>query len=425
MQSMKRCPSCGAEFAVKDEGAARPVNCPFCGTVVPVPKEKAGEPDLVAIRRQLVESELIGVETLDQQIEQWRQRGPVSDAKAGADLLRWLADGQFLNRFQADALRAGQCESMMFGPYRVYDRVAFGRLGAIYRAVHEEFQQPVCLKILPASLQDRPEDLVRMQREIRIAAMLEHPNVVRVYQIGRVGDTCYLAFEDLQGETLQERLQRDGALECGTACGFMRDAAQGLGHFHDKFIVHRDVQPRNLWITAGGTLKVMEWGAVRQTFRGVAVSTESTVTSYGQLLNAFSYTAPEQIRDAHAADHRSDIYSLGRVFYHCLTGQLPTASEWTREDLAALICKSSEEIPEAVVETLEAMLAPAPDERLQSMTDVAQALEPFAALVQDEAAQRAVPTEFLIWMCDMKSSVTRDATPFVAWLAKDAGANKA
>ena len=262
MQSTRRCHACGAEFAVGDEVSARRVNCPFCSTVIPVTKEKAGKPDLARVRRQLIESELIGVETLDEQVERWRRQGMVSDDEAGEDLLRWLTDGNFINRFQADALRAGQCGPMMFGPYRVYDRVAIGRLGGIYRAIHEAFQQPVCLKILPSSLQDSPRDFVRIQREIRTSAMLDHPNVARVYQIGHVGDACYLAFEDLQGETLQERLDRDVALECGTACGFMRDAAQGLSHFHDKFIVHRDVQPRNLWITAGDRLKVMEWGAV-------------------------------------------------------------------------------------------------------------------------------------------------------------------
>ena len=162
MQSTRRCHACGAEFAVGDEVSARRVNCPFCSTVIPVTKEKAGKPDLARVRRQLIESELIGVETLDEQVERWRRQGMVSDDEAGEDLLRWLTDGNFINRFQADALRAGQCGPMMFGPYRVYDRVAIGRLGGIYRAIHEAFQQPVCLKILPSSLQDSPEDFVRI-----------------------------------------------------------------------------------------------------------------------------------------------------------------------------------------------------------------------------------------------------------------------
>jgi serine/threonine protein kinase len=134
----------------------------------------------------------------------------------------------------------------MVGPYLLHDCLAIWRLGNVYRAVHEEFSQSVSLKVFPASLREDPQRELRLARETRIAVQVQHRNVLRTYQVGKVGDYVFLAFEDLQGETLQSRLEQESKLPLLESCRIARHVEEGLAYLHEQDIVHRDVQPKNI-----------------------------------------------------------------------------------------------------------------------------------------------------------------------------------
>jgi serine/threonine-protein kinase len=384
------------------------------------------------IRQQLLDSQLMTGEAVDSQIARWRQETKAADDAPGEALIDWLVEAQVLTEFQGDALRAGHTGPFLLGPYRVFERMALGRLGNIYRAVHEELDQPVSLKVFPSSLKDDSEKVARMQREFRASVELEHPNIVRTFQIGQAGDVYYLAFEDLQGETLSDRLQREGALPYPTACKLVREAALALAHLHEKGLVHRDVQPGNMWISEAGVLKLMELGAVRDALGEVITAPEEEgITTSETVLGTFDYMAPEQAQDAHAADHRSDIYSLGCTLYHCLSGQKP----FPVKNPIKLVMHHMTKMPTPLVEVMPdlpkplagevtSMIAKAPDERYQKAQDVAWALEqyvePAQLAVLDEAE---VSDEYLSWLRTASEEAVESRTPelagFLNWLADE------
>jgi serine/threonine-protein kinase len=273
------------------------------------------------------------------------------------------------------------CAPPRLGPYRLLAPITAGRLGILYRAVQEEGGQAVCLKLFPAVLDDGREWARRMERELHFSAALDHPNVVRTLGIEQAEGTWYLVMEDLEGETLDDRLGRDGRLPYPTACHLIGDAALGLAHLHDKFVVHRDVQPANLWITPEGRVKVMELGAVRNALTALKGPEDSTVTRQDTVIGVYDYMAPEQANDSHAADHRSDVYGLGCTLYHCLAGRPP----FVEKNPAMLVMRhmnaappplaEAADIPAELVQTVETMLAKSPDDRFQDMRDVAAEME--------------------------------------------------
>ncbi len=384
------------------------------------------------VRQRLIDSQLMTAAQADAEIARWRQEA-ATDQQNGASLLAWLVAQQAITDFQGEALRAGQAGPFMLGPYRVLGRVAAGRLGNLYRAMPEGVQQPVCLKLFPASLKDDREKLGRMRRELHASAGLDHPNVVRTFEIQQAGEIYYLVMEDLVGETLQDRLDRDGPLGYPIACQLIRGAALGLAHFHDKFLVHRDVRPANLWITEAGQVKVMEVGGVRRALTPLGAAEESALTTDGTVIGAYDYMPPEQVQNPHAADHRSDVYALGCTLYHCLAGHPPfteknplkllmrhaTASPQPLGELVA-------DIPAELVETVDTMLAKSPDDRFQNMRDVAAALERHGYAAEPAAGQSGVKREFLQWL--QQPEATAAETPrepgakhkaFLGWLLRD------
>jgi serine/threonine-protein kinase len=259
------------------------------------------------------------------------------------------------------------------------------------------------LKVFPSDLKDDPQRLARMQREARASVELDHANIIRTFQIGRAGEIYYLAFQDLQGETLEERLKRDGAMPPAEAARVGRDAALALAHLHERGFVHRDVRPGNMWITPGGVLKLMEFGGVSAAVEGLPDDVD--VTTADTVIGSIDYMAPEQAADPHAADHRSDIYSLGCTLYHCLAGEKP----FREKNPIRLAMKHAMElppalkdwipgIPEKLSDTVDGMIAKRPDERFQSAQDVAWAMEEHFDVSQQRIDETsAVSPEFLTW----------------------------
>ncbi|HVV99152.1 MAG TPA: serine/threonine-protein kinase, partial [Planctomycetaceae bacterium] len=241
----------------------------------------------------------------------------------GAGFLRHLVAADVLTPFQVEVLEAGITSPLQLGPYRLYERIAGGRLGHLYRGVHTEFDQPVTLKVFPPALHNNREAAIRMAREARIAAQIDDPHVVRTYHIGRVEDLIFLVFEDLQGAPLADRLKGDAVLAPVEACQILRDAASGLQALHDLDVVHRDIQPSNIWVSTDGTARLMEFGAARDALSELDKEhdeDEAITLQSANMLGTLDYVAPEQVLDEHAADARSDIYALGAVLFRCLTG---------------------------------------------------------------------------------------------------------
>lgn len=379
--------------------------------------------------RQLVLDGRLADETLLEAVSSdWEQNGGTDED--GSGLVNFLVQRQLINEFQGQALLKNVTGPHKLGPYRVFDQVAAGHLGHVFRAVHEEFNQPVSLKIFPPAFTQDPERATRLARETRVALQVDHPNVVRTYQVGKVGDAIFLAIEDLQGETLTERLENERKLSVYTACNVAREAALGLAHLHSLEIIHRDVQPGTLWITCDNHCKLMEFGAACDALSFLDVQEGGgAVTLSDELLGTYDYMAPEQAAGEQYADTRSDIYSLGCVLFHCLTGEVAYPDRnpvrkmmrHAREPLRN-VAEINRDVPQSIADVVSTMLAKDPDQRYQKAEDVARALENLIAteeLVVVKATD--INPDFLEWAkenTDASNVVAdREFIDFLGWMA--------
>jgi serine/threonine protein kinase/WD40 repeat protein len=232
-------------------------------------------------------------------------------------------------------------------------------MGVVYRARDTRLGRDVAIKVLTnVSFSDR-ERLVRFEQEARATGMLNHPNLLTIYDVGRDGDdNPYLVSELLEGETLSSRLLR-GALSPRKAIDAALQMALGLAAAHEKGVVHRDLKPDNIFLTRDGRLKILDFGIAKLT--GTAVSDgptfEVAATEPGMVLGTVGYMSPEQVR-GESVDQRSDIFSLGAIFYEMLTGARAFKRNSGIETLSAIL----KEDPPDLLEVLPTI--PPPLERL-------------------------------------------------------------
>src|SRR5262249_41980004 len=219
--------------------------------------------------------------------------------------------------------------------YRVRELLGVGGMGAVYRAEHLLMERPVALKVINRSLTDRPALVERFRREAPAAARLAHPNSVAAFDAEQAGDTHFLVMEYVEGQSLARVLAERGPLPVTEACAYVRQAALGLQHAHEQGMVHRDIKPHNLMRTPGGQVKILDFGLARFASEAAPPGAllagppageappAASLTQTGTMMGTPEYIAPEQARDAHAADIRADLYSLGCTLYDLLTGQAP------------------------------------------------------------------------------------------------------
>ncbi len=203
--------------------------------------------------------------------------------------------------------------------YRVLALLGAGGMGAVYKAEHRLMERLVALKVMAARLLGNAAMVERFRREVKAAARLAHPNIVTAHDAEQAGDLHFLVMEYVEGTDLARVVAERGPLPVGEACDYVRQAAMGLQHAHEHGMIHRDIKPHNLMLTPQGTVKMLDFGLAR--LAGEAGSQPGGGTAQGTVLGTVDYMAPEQADDAHQADIRSDIYSLGCTLYHLLSGR--------------------------------------------------------------------------------------------------------
>jgi eukaryotic-like serine/threonine-protein kinase len=270
------------------------------------------------------------------------------------------------------------------GPYQVLAPLGSGGMGEVYRARDERLGREVAVKILPTESSTDPDRLRRFEQEARAAGTLNHPNLVAVFDTGRHEGNPYVVFELLDGVTLRQRLA-GGPLPARKAVDYAVQIAQGLAAAHEKGIVHRDLKPENLFVTRDGRVKILDFGLakLRPTLDAHAPreegATVSTATGAGVLLGTVGYMSPEQVR-GEPADHRSDIFSFGSVFYEMLSGRPPFSGETSADLMTAILKEEPAElakldVPPGLERVVRRCLEKRPEERFQSARDIAFALE--------------------------------------------------
>jgi len=258
--------------------------------------------------------------------------------------------------------------------YRIEDRIGRGGMGVVYRAEHLNLRRRAAVKIIAPDLAESEGFRERFTREARIAAALQHPNIVTVYDAGEVDGLLYLAMQYIEGQDLAAILSAEGRLRPYRAVDVGRQVASALDAAHAMGLIHRDVKPANVLIE-GRTAFLTDFGLTKRLEGG----TRAQLTRAGDVVGTIHYVAPEQIEGTQVSA-RSDVYSLACLLYHCLSGQVP----FTREtDVAVIYAHLSEEPPRLsavrpdLPAGLDAVMAKAldksPDRRFPSCGDMISA----------------------------------------------------
>jgi len=232
------------------------------------------------------------------------------------------------------------------GHYGIVEKIGAGGMGVVYRAHDERLDRDVAIKVLPEEVAGDPDRLHRFEREAKAVARLDHPNILAIHDFGSEEGLAYAVMELLDGESLREVI-RSGGLTTGKAAEYARTIADGLAAAHDKGIVHRDLKPENVFLTKDGRIKILDFGLAKLKLPEADLSTETPTatldTAPGGLIGTIPYMAPEQLQ-GQPADHRSDIFALGVVFYEMLTGHRPFGGTTGVETAAAILKEDPEPI---------------------------------------------------------------------------------
>jgi len=244
------------------------------------------------------------------------------------------------------------------GPYQVTGFVGEGGMGVVYRAKDTRLGRDVAIKVLTNVAHDDREQLARFEQEARATGMLNHPNLLTVYDVGRDDDgNPFIVCELLEGETLTSRLER-GPLSSRRAVDAALQMAKGLAAAHEKGVVHRDLKPDNIFLTRDGRLKILDFGIAKLTGSAADGPTfRMAATEPGMVLGTVGYMSPEQVR-GESVDQRSDIFSLGAILYEMLAGVRAFKRNSSIETLSAIL----KEEPRDLLELIPTL--PAPLEKL-------------------------------------------------------------
>ncbi|MBL8924178.1 MAG: serine/threonine protein kinase [Myxococcaceae bacterium] len=266
--------------------------------------------------------------------------------------------------------------------YKVESVLGQGGMGVVFRAVQTSVQRPVAMKTLHPQLAMAATFFERFRREAEIASRLHHPNIITIFDFGRTPDgLCYYVMEMLHGESLRQRVKRDGPMTLRQAAAVIEQTALGVGHAHKQNVIHRDLKPHNVMLSlidGNEYVKVLDFGLVK----AMEQEEEEQLTSTGQVLGTPQYMPPEQA-GGEKVDQRSDLYSLTGVFYYCLTGHSPFGANTVRKALQLSLTqkpppiatyRKGAPVPDAIDRFCLKGLEPESDARYQSAEEFIESL---------------------------------------------------
>jgi serine/threonine protein kinase len=328
-----------------------------------------------------IKSGLLERETVQSCRSNWRQEGTAPQSPK--ELADTLIEQGVLTHFQAEKLIAGRWRGFVInGKYRLLERLGAGGMGQVFLCEHITMGRKVALKILPVQQAEDPASLARFYREARAVARLDHPHIVRAHDIDHDDKLHFLVLEFVDGCNLHDFIRRNGPLSPQRAAHYIRQAALGLQHAHEAGLVHRDIKPGNLLIDRQGVVKILDMGLARFFHEDSPAFIKEY--EFGYIIGTGDYIAPEQIVDSRV-DIRADIYSLGGTMYYLLTGKSPfqdgTSAQkiiWHQVRHPKTLRVLRPDVPEALVQVFERIIAKEPGRRFQTPIELAKALEPFA-----------------------------------------------
>jgi len=338
-----------------------------------------------------------------------RQSGLISDAQlafvkknlplngTADDMANALVELRLLTRFQAERIKQGRTAGFVLGQYKILDQLGKGGMGRVFRAEHLTMKRLVALKVLAPDLIKTERAQEMFLREVRAISQLVHPNIVTAFDANEVNGRYYLILEYIDGPNLEQLVRKQGPLSVGLACDYVCQIANGLQCAHALGMVHRDIKPANIMIQRRGTdpnapglVKISDFGLARlQAPQSVDASSPryagTILCPDNKVMGTPDYLSPEQARNLHGADIRSDLYSLGCTFYYLLTGRVVFPGGTGLEkvirhstEMPEQIDHFRQDVPPTLIAILYRLLAKHPADRFQTPAELAKALEPFA-----------------------------------------------
>ena len=279
------------------------------------------------------------------------------------------------------------------GAYTIQSKLGEGGMARVYKGYHARLKREVAIKVILSQIADKEGFKARFEREAQLIASLQHPNIVAVYDFGEIGHITYLVMQYVGGGTLRDQLRGGHALDPRQAILYCQEMARALHHAHLKGIVHRDVKPQNMLVSATdrNQLLLSDFGIAKLydnrnevTMLGITggeVRNDSSLTSADQIVGTADYMSPEQI-NGKPVDARTDVYALGIVLYQTLAGEVPFRSTTIQGLLfqhvytsPRYISEVNPNVPEILGQITAKAMAKAPEDRFQSAEAMAQALE--------------------------------------------------
>ena len=253
--------------------------------------------------------------------------------------------------------------------YRITEKLGQGGMGVVYKAEDSKLERTVALKFLPPHLSNQEEEKKRFIHEAKAASALEHNNICIIHEIDETKDgQLFIVMSYLEGKTLREKIDVS-PLKVDDAISIIIQTAEGLKLAHEKGIIHRDIKPANIFITNDGVVKILDFGLAK-------AKGQTQLTKMGSTLGTVDYMSPEQAT-GNTTDRRTDIWSLGVMFYEMITGQRPFEGEYEQAVIYSILNTEPESIPEIdkrVQHIIRKALAKNPDDRYQNVGEIVEGL---------------------------------------------------